>query len=64
VVHHFYVFGFGVKHGVFGNANGTRPITHERYMGTLLTKVVSVYVIQSSCEQQLAEATYSASAVD
>jgi hypothetical protein len=27
-------------------------------------KSLSVYVIQSSCEQQLAEATYSASAVD
>jgi hypothetical protein len=36
---HFYVFGSGVKHGVFGNTNGTRAITHERYMGTLLTKV-------------------------
>jgi hypothetical protein len=39
VVLHFYVFGSGVKHGVFGNTNGTRAITHERYMGTLLTKV-------------------------
>jgi hypothetical protein len=39
VVSHFYVFGSGVKHGVFGNTNGTRAITHERYMGTLLTKV-------------------------
>jgi hypothetical protein len=38
VVPHFYVFG-SVKHGVFGNTNGTRAITHERYMGTLLTKV-------------------------
>jgi hypothetical protein len=38
VVHHFYVFGSGVAHGVFGNTNGTRAITHERYMGTL-TKV-------------------------
>jgi hypothetical protein len=25
--------------GFFGNTNGTRAITHERYMGTLLTKV-------------------------
>jgi hypothetical protein len=33
------VFGSGVEHGVFGNTNGTRAITHERYMGTLLTKV-------------------------
>jgi hypothetical protein len=39
VVPHLYVFGFGVKHRVFGNTNGTRAITHERYMGTLLTKV-------------------------
>jgi hypothetical protein len=39
VVPHLYVFGSGVKHGVFGNTNGTCAITHERYMGTLLTKV-------------------------
>jgi hypothetical protein len=42
VVPHFYVFGFGVKHGVFGNTNSTRAITHERYMGTLLTKVTQL----------------------
>jgi hypothetical protein len=29
----------GVKLGVFRNTNGTRAITHERLMGTLLTKV-------------------------
>jgi hypothetical protein len=39
VVPHFYVFGSGVKHGIFGNTNGTRAITHERHMGTLLTKI-------------------------
>jgi hypothetical protein len=39
VVPHFYMIGSGVKHGVFGNTNGTRAITHERHMGTLLTKV-------------------------
>jgi hypothetical protein len=39
VVPHFYMFGSGVKHGIFGNTNGTCAITHERYMGTLLTKV-------------------------
>jgi hypothetical protein len=39
MVPHLYVFGSGVKHGVFGNTNGTRAIAHERYMGTLLTKV-------------------------
>jgi hypothetical protein len=64
VVPHFYMFGYGVKHGIFGNTNGTRAITHERYIETLLTKSLSVYVIQSSWEQQLAAATYSASVVD
>jgi hypothetical protein len=39
VVPHFYMFRYRVKHGVFGNTNGTRAITLERYMGTLLTKV-------------------------
>jgi hypothetical protein len=39
VVPHFNMFSSRVKHGVFGNTNGTRAITHERYMGTLLTKV-------------------------
>jgi hypothetical protein len=39
VVSHFYMFVSGVKHGVFGNTDGTRAVTHERYMGTLLTKV-------------------------
>jgi hypothetical protein len=39
VVPPYYVFGSGVKHRVFGNTNGTRAITPERYMGTLLTKV-------------------------
>jgi hypothetical protein len=40
VVPNFYVFGSRVKHRVFGNTNGPRAITHERYMGTLLTKVI------------------------
>jgi hypothetical protein len=39
VVPLFYVFGSRVKHGIFGNTNGTRAITHERYMGTPLTKI-------------------------
>jgi hypothetical protein len=39
VVAHFYVFGSGVMHEIFGNTNGTHAITHERYMGTLLTKI-------------------------
>jgi hypothetical protein len=33
------LFGSGVKHEIFGNTDGTSAITHERYMGTLLTKV-------------------------
>jgi hypothetical protein len=64
VIPHFYMFGSGVKHGVFGNTNGARAITHERYMGTLVTKVTRVYVIQSSWEQQLVAATNSDSVVD
>jgi hypothetical protein len=28
-----------VEHGFFGNTNGTHAITHERHMGTLLTKI-------------------------
>jgi hypothetical protein len=39
VVPHLYMFDSGAKHGVFDNTNGTCAITHERYMGTLLTKV-------------------------
>jgi hypothetical protein len=39
VIPYFYMFGSGVKHGFFGNTDGTRAITHERHMGTLLTKV-------------------------
>jgi hypothetical protein len=39
VVPHFYMFGSVVKHGIFGNTNGTCAITHERHMGTLLTKI-------------------------
>jgi hypothetical protein len=64
VVPHFYVLGFGVKHRVFGNTNGTHAITHERYIGTLLTKSLSVYVIQCKCEQQLEAATYSTFVID
>jgi hypothetical protein len=29
VIPHFYVFGSGVKHGVFGNINDTHAITHR-----------------------------------
>jgi hypothetical protein len=53
VVPYFYVFGSGVKHGIFGNTNGTRAITHERYMGTI-TKVT-----QRACNPKQLGATTS-----
>jgi hypothetical protein len=56
VVPQFYVFGSGVKHGIFGNINGTRAITHERYMGALLTKVT-----QRVCDPKQLWATTSGS---
>jgi hypothetical protein len=56
VVPHFYVFGSGLKHEIFGNTNGTRAITHERYMGTLLTKVT-----QRLCDPKQMGATTSGS---
>jgi hypothetical protein len=56
VVPHFYVFGSGVKCGNFGNINGTHAITHERYMGTLLTKIT-----QSVCDPKQLGATTSSS---
>jgi hypothetical protein len=56
VVSHFYVFGSGVKHGVFGKTNGTRAITHKRHMGTLLTKVT-----QRVCDPKQLGATTSGS---
>jgi hypothetical protein len=53
VVHHFYMFDSGVEHRIFGNTNGTRAITHERCIGTLLTKVT-----QRVCDpKQLLETT-------
>jgi hypothetical protein len=58
VVPHFYVFGSGVEHRVFGNTNDTRAITHERYMGTLLTKVT-----QRVCDPKQLGATTSGSNV-
>jgi hypothetical protein len=39
VIPHFYMFGSRVKHGVVGHTDGTRAVTRERYMGTLLTNV-------------------------
>jgi hypothetical protein len=59
-----YMFGSGVKHGVFGNTNDTRAITHDRYMEHSSPKSLSVYVFQSIYEKQLAVATYSAFVVD
>jgi hypothetical protein len=64
VVPHFYVFGSGVKHRVFATLMALM-LSHMR--GTWehsSPKSLSVYVIQSSCEQQLAAATYSTSVVD
>jgi hypothetical protein len=56
MVPHFYVFGSGAKHWIFGNTNGTHAITHERYMGTLLTKIT-----QSVCDPKQLGATTSSS---
>jgi hypothetical protein len=64
VVPHFYVFGSGVKHGVFGITNGTRAITQERYMGTLLTKVTQRVCDPKQLWAFLVAATYLASVVD
>jgi hypothetical protein len=50
------MFGSGVKHGIFGNTNGTRAITHERYMGTILTKIT-----QRVCDPKQLGATTSGS---
>jgi hypothetical protein len=64
VVPHFYVFGSRVKHGIFGTLMAL-VLSHMR--GTWehsSPKSLSVYVIQSSWEQQLEAATYSASVVD
>jgi hypothetical protein len=56
VVPHFYMFGSGVKHRIFGNTNGSRAITHKRHMGTLFTKVT-----QRVCDPKQLEATTSGS---
>jgi hypothetical protein len=64
VVPHFYGFGFGVKHGILKTLMAL-VLSHMR--GTWehsSPKSLSVYVIQSSYEQQLAAATYSATVVD
>jgi hypothetical protein len=53
-----------VKHGIFGNTNGTRAITHERYMGTLLTKITKRVCDPKQLGAKLAATTYSASVVD
>jgi hypothetical protein len=63
VVPHLYVFGSGVKHGLAT----LRALMLSHMRGTWehsSPKSLSVYVIQSSWEQQLAAATYSASVVD
>jgi hypothetical protein len=64
VVPHFYVFGSGVNHRILAILM-VLVLSHMR--GTWQhssPKSLSVYVIQSSWEQQLAAATYSAYVVD
>jgi hypothetical protein len=39
MIPHFYAFGSGVKHWVFGYAYGTGAITKKWDLGALLTKV-------------------------
>jgi hypothetical protein len=39
MIPHFYVFGSGVKHWVFGYAYGAGAITKKWDLGALLTKV-------------------------
>jgi hypothetical protein len=39
MIPHFYMFGSGVKHWVFGYAYGTGAITKKWDLGALLTKV-------------------------
>jgi hypothetical protein len=64
VVPHLYIFGSGVDTGFLATLMAL-VLSHMR--GTWehsSPKSLSVYVIQSSCEKQLAVATYSASVVD
>jgi hypothetical protein len=39
MIPHFYVFGFGMEHGVLCNSYGTGAITLKWDMGILLSKV-------------------------
>jgi hypothetical protein len=52
------MLGSGVKNSIFGNIDGTHAITHERYMGTLLTKVT-----QRVCDSLQLGATTSSSKI-
>jgi hypothetical protein len=64
VVPHFYMFGSGVKHEILATL---MALVLSYMRGTWehsSQKSLSVYVIQSSWEQQLEAATYSASVVD
>jgi hypothetical protein len=64
VVPHFYMFGSGVKYMILATLMAL-VLSHIR--GTWehsSPKSLNVYVIQSSWEQQLVAATYSASVVD
>jgi phospholipid N-methyltransferase len=64
MIPHFYVFGSGMKHWVFGYAYGTGAITKKWVWVHSSPKSLKVYEIHNSWEQQLAAATYSASVVD
>jgi hypothetical protein len=48
VTPHFYVLGFGMKHWVLRNTYGTSVVTLKWDIGILLTKSLTVYVIQRS----------------
>jgi hypothetical protein len=64
MIPHFYLFGFGMEHWFFATL---MALVLSHWSGTRVyssPKSLMVYVIQKSWEQQLATATYSASAVD
>jgi hypothetical protein len=53
-----------VKDWIFGYWDSIGVITHEGALSKLTPKSLKVCIIQRTCEQQLAAATYSASVVD
>ena len=56
VVSHIYVFGFGVEHRIFGNADGTRAVTKKSY-----SKKDQPKIVQSVSHPQELRATASSS---